>query len=295
MESLRLISEEVPLQLQKMDSFMASFDQSLDSIKGRVQETLQNQGTLVKLKSTLREAEDEFVKVLAVKTRKEAKQIAIGDSMSATGVRIGELEKAVQAQKARRDEYAAIMSQQSLEKGGQDVKDNGEIQEAMLWYNKVLGFRVEGGRGNHIGVKFTFNYINKEKPYEEYTFTVRHENETYTLLGCDPHLNDTKELMNELNRTNGLFKFVRLMREKFQEAASLGILPRSTSLQETATISASAPGFSVSISGSECLGKENEYSSETQPKKVNLRKGDKQGIPSPRSVRRSPRLIKHKH
>ncbi|XP_065875091.1 kinetochore protein SPC25 homolog isoform X2 [Euphorbia lathyris] len=291
MESLRLISEEVPLQLQKMDSFMASFDQSLDSIKGRVQETLQNQGTLVKLKSTLREAEDEFVKVLAVKTRKEAKQIAIGDSMSATGVRIGELEKAVQAQKARRDEYAAIMSQQSLEKGGQDVKDNGEIQEAMLWYNKVLGFRVEGGRG----VKFTFNYINKEKPYEEYTFTVRHENETYTLLGCDPHLNDTKELMNELNRTNGLFKFVRLMREKFQEAASLGILPRSTSLQETATISASAPGFSVSISGSECLGKENEYSSETQPKKVNLRKGDKQGIPSPRSVRRSPRLIKHKH
>ncbi|WCJ36109.1 hypothetical protein M5689_017326 [Euphorbia peplus] len=291
MEPFRIISEEVPLEVERMDSFVSSFVHSLESLKGTSQETLQNQGTLLKLKSSLREAQDDFVKALAVKTRKEAKQIALRDSVSATRVRIGELEKAVQVQKATRDEYAAIMSQQSLEKGSQVVEDNGEIQEAMLWYNKVLGFRVDGGRG----VKFTFNYINKEKPYQEYTFTVRHENETYTLLECDPQLNDTKELMNELNRTNGLFKFVRTMRDRFQEVASLGILPRSTSLQESPTISASAPGFSASISGSDCLGKENEYSSERQPKRVHLQKGNQQAILSPRSVRRSPRLIKRKN
>ena len=44
------------------------------------------------------------------------------------------------------------------------------------------------------------------------------------MLDCDPHLNGIKELINELNRTNGLFKFVRIMREKFQEAAALGMI-----------------------------------------------------------------------
>jgi kinetochore protein Spc25 len=47
-----------------------------------------------------------------------------------------------------------------------------------------------------------------------------------SVLDCDPHLNDTKELIHELNKTNGLFKFVRIMREKFQEAVAQGtILP----------------------------------------------------------------------
>ena len=37
---------------------------------------------------------------------------------------------------------------------------------------------------------------------------------------CDPYLSGTKELLNELNKSNGLFKFVRTMREKFQQAAA---------------------------------------------------------------------------
>lgn len=44
------------------------------------------------------------------------------------------------------------------------------------------------------------------------------------MLDCDPHLNDIEELINELNRTNGLFKFVRIMRARFQEAAALGMV-----------------------------------------------------------------------
>lgn len=45
-----------------------------------------------------------------------------------------------------------------------------------------------------------------------------------SVLDCDPHLNDTNELIHELNKTNGLFKFVRVMRGKFQEVAAQGRL-----------------------------------------------------------------------
>ncbi|OIW00317.1 hypothetical protein TanjilG_27568 [Lupinus angustifolius] len=89
-----------------------------------------------------------------------------------------------------------------------------EEQEAITWYNKVLGFLVEGGPG----VKFTFKNINLNKPNEEYLFTICIENNNYMLLSCEPTLEGTEELIHELNNTNGLFKFVRVMRRKFQEA-----------------------------------------------------------------------------
>lgn len=41
-------------------------------------------------------------------------------------------------------------------------------------------------------------------------------------MNCDPRLEGIDELIKELNRTNDLFKFVRIMREKFQAAASNG-------------------------------------------------------------------------
>ncbi|KAI5569301.1 hypothetical protein POPTR_012G088000v4 [Populus trichocarpa] len=176
MECMRLICDrDAKIQLHKVDSFMASFCNSLDSIKAIVEETMQNQGKSGRLKSSLREADDEFVKVLA-----------------------------------------ALATSEEIEH--QDIDHKRDIQEAMLWYNRVLGFKIEGGQG----VKFTLNNINLKNQDEECSFTIRHENDMYTLLGCDPQLNDTKQLIHELNKTNGLFKFVRKMREKFEESASLG-------------------------------------------------------------------------
>ena len=52
-----------------------------------------------------------------------------------------------------------------------------------------------------------------------------------SVLNCDPHLNDNKELIHELNKTNGLFKFVRIMREKFQEAVAQGTILSLASYQ----------------------------------------------------------------
>ncbi|XWS50911.1 hypothetical protein CRYUN_Cryun12cG0131300 [Craigia yunnanensis] len=257
MESLRSICDRVVLiQQQKIDSVTASFPTSLHSIKALVQDNVQNHAKLAKMKANLREAEDELVKVLAEKTRKEAKQI------SAIKARVEELKRTVQVQRVRRDEYGAIISQQSLalakteEEAKHGIEENGEIHKAISWYNRVLGFQIEGGHG----VKFTFNDINIKNPKQEYSFTIRHANDAYSLLDCDPHLNGTKELINELNKTNGLFKFVRIMREKFQEAAALGLLPQSTSVHRySSTISMSGPAFSVSTDRSESSAKKNEH------------------------------------
>ncbi|KAJ6386925.1 hypothetical protein OIU78_016789 [Salix suchowensis] len=312
MESLPLICDgDAKNQLQKVDSFMSSFCKSLDSIKATVEETMQNQGKSRRLKCSLREADDEFTEQIhflvlitefvylsnsqSVKTRKEAKQMATRESISTTRARIQELQKSVLIQRARRDEYATIMSQLSLalatseEIEHQDIDHKRDIQEAMLWYNRVFGLKIEGGKG----VKFTLNNINLKNQDEECSFTIRHENDMYTLLGCDPQLNDTKQLVHELNKTNGLFKFVRKMREKFQEAASHGFLPQTTTLhQESATISVSAPARSISSDTSESPVKTSESPNEhiRNSKGGRSRGRGNRAIMSPVSVRWSPRF-----
>ncbi|BFG32513.1 hypothetical protein CerSpe_187870 [Prunus speciosa] len=294
MESLRMACEkEIPILQQNMDTFTASFQGDLASIRATVQETLRHQGKVREAKAKLREAEDELFKALAVKTRKEAKRMALMDAIAARKARNEEIKRKVQDRRDTRDEYAAILSQQSFESEeefNQDSKD--EIQEAISWYNRILGFHIEGGHG----VKFTFKNICSKNPNQEFSFTVRHANDTYTLLDCDPHLNEIKELIRELNRTNGLFKFVRDMRLKFQEAAAQGlpaVLP-----QDSSTISGSAPAFSVSTERSESLAKIGEHQIQygegnSQFKKPNHGKGSKYALLSPRSassVRRSPRF-----
>ncbi|MBA0615964.1 hypothetical protein Godav_016061 [Gossypium davidsonii] len=262
MESLRSICDrEVRVHQQNLDSFTALFPTSLHFIKALAQDAAQAHVKLAKLKANLREAEDELVKVLAAKTRKEAKQMATRDSISAIKARVEEFKRTVQVQKARRDEYESIISQESLafpkfEKVRHEIKENGEIHEAISWYNRVLGFQIEGGHG----VKFTFNDMNIENPKREYSLTIRHANDAYSLLDCDPPLNGIGELINELNRTNGLFKFVRIMREKFQEAAALGLQPQSTSFRQgSSAISMSCPALSVSTDISESSTKKNEH------------------------------------
>ncbi|CAI0447528.1 unnamed protein product [Linum tenue] len=271
MESLRLICDQtIPRARERMDSFEEEFASSLDSIKAKAECTAQTQGKLWKLKSNLRDAEDEFVKVLSVKTQKEAKQMRLRDSISAVRDRLEELRKTLQIQKSRRDEYAGIISQLSLacatyeDKGTQDNQLRGETQEALLWYSRVLGLQIEGGH----------------------------------VLACDPQLNDTKELIHELNRTNGLFKFVRTMREKFQEAALSGFLPQSSApeQQELSTISASAPVLSVYTDHSDSPTRREECSDDARrhPKKANRGRVGRKKLLSPESIRQSPRLLGRK-
>ncbi|KAL6318607.1 hypothetical protein AAG906_000685 [Vitis piasezkii] len=302
MQELRLICDkEIPIQQQKIDSAVLSFRRSLETLQSKAHKTVENQVKLGKLKAQLREVEDDLVKALAVKTRKEAKKMAIMDSISATKAKIEELKRIVEEHKARKDQCAAIISQQDIAlatyegKGDQVTGRREEIQEAIAWYNEVLGFQIEGGHG----VKFIFTNINSKNPSEEYSFTIRHANDTYTLLDCSPHLNDIKELIHELNRTNGLFKFVRIMREKFQKAAEFGVLPQFTPLhQHSSTISISAPVSSVSTdSRDESPAEKNELQIKHEQtnwhsEKV-IHEGGRHAFLSPGSalsLRRSPRF-----
>ncbi|KAF8005927.1 hypothetical protein BT93_K0264 [Corymbia citriodora subsp. variegata] len=275
MESLRLACEaEISGEQRRIDAFASSFLDSLQSMKAKTRETVQNQGRLSKLKSSLKEAEDELVKALAVKTRIEAKRMAITDSISAVKSRQENLKRSLQDQKARRDKCAAIVSQELIafeEKNEQRMGQKGDIQEAISWYNKVLGFQIEGGNG----VKFMFNNIDIKNPHNVYLFTIRHANDMYTLLECDPPLDGTKELIHELNKSNDLYKFVRIMRRKFQEFATQGTSPLKTTIhQEYSINSLSAPVTSVSTEISESPARkkylETEYVEvERDIKKVN--------------------------
>ncbi|PRQ17256.1 putative chromosome segregation protein Spc25 [Rosa chinensis] len=295
MESLKLACDrEIPAHLQKADSAAAALRESLASIRARVQETVHCQGKLGQVKAKLREAEEELFKALAAKTRKETKRMAMTDAIAARKARIDELRRVVQDQRAKRDEYGAILSQQFSESEDRSIKDSKEeIEEVISWYNKVLGFYIEGGHG----VRFTFKNINLKNPDEEFCFTVRHANDVYTLIDCDPHLNEIKELLDELNRTNGLFKFVRDMRQRFQEAASRG-LPMVMH-QEYSTISGSAPALSMSTVRSESFAKSHEHHQvqhekpDRQVKKLSPGKWNKSQSLSPGSalsLRRSPRF-----
>lgn len=293
----RLICErEIPIQQQRIVSTVISERNIFDSVKSKAQQTIHLQERLGKLKTELREAEDALVKALAVKTRKEAKQMAMRDSISETKARIEELKAIVENQRAKKDEYADIISQQSEALAAYEEKCNRiseheeQIEEAISWYNRVLGFRIECGHG----VKFIFSNINPKNENEQYSFVIRHENEIYTLLDCNPPLNDTRELICELNKSNGLFKFVRIMREKFQEVAAYGTSNQITYLdQDSSMISPSAPVASVSTDHrGESVVKEKEIQPD-ESNHISRKVGKLQAILSPgsaSSVRRSSRL-----
>ncbi|XP_061360385.1 kinetochore protein SPC25 homolog isoform X2 [Gastrolobium bilobum] len=292
---------EIPLQIRNIDAFYASYAKSLQTLRATAQQTAQYQVQLEEIKVKSREAEDDLVKALAVKTRKEAKRMALMDAIASAKARVEDLNTSIQEQRTKKQEYAAFLSQQSSAltafEGSlnESIEHKDETQEAISWYNRVLGFYVKGGRG----VKFTFKNINLNNPNEEFFFTICHESNSYTLLICEPFLSDIKELINELNRTNGLFKFVRVMRKKFQAAVAQGSLILTTvEHEESAFISTSAPILSVSYVRSDSPTKENEHRSEptegnTQFKKQNVRRRVKSAVLSPgsaSSVRQSPRL-----
>ncbi|KAK4264060.1 hypothetical protein QN277_029399 [Acacia crassicarpa] len=217
MESRRLICDtEIPTLQPKLDAFSDSYRKSLRAIS---RETAQYQAKIEEAKDELREAEDDFVKSQRAKTRKEAKHMELMGAIASAKTRVEDLKSSIVEKRTKNSEYAKFLSQHSLASQGtvnESTEQKDEIQEAILWYNTVLGFHVEG----RDGVKFTFKNINITNPKVECFFTIRHENDAYTLLNCEPSVKGTKEMIHQLNTTNGLYKFVGVMRRKFQEAAT---------------------------------------------------------------------------
>ncbi|KAG5046228.1 hypothetical protein JHK86_015634 [Glycine max] len=338
----------IPLRLQNIDAFTASYRNSLQSLRTTALETARSQSELTEIQAKLREAEDDlcFGLVLcftfrAVKTRREAKRMALKAAIDSVKGRIEDLKTSIPQQRTKNKECATVVSQHRLvilwmdlcrqpqhaigalpgslsflyrglkngllpgeglarpehlicisilavseQESNESSEHRDEVQEAISWYNRILGFHVEGGRG----VKFTFKNINVDNPNEEFFFTIRLEDDIYTLLNCKPSVKDTDEVIHELNKTNGLFKFVRTMRKKFQEAVAQGSLSMTTNEhQESAFMSASAPVLSISTitEGNENQDEPIKGNAHLQ-KQVNRRRVKSPGSAS--SVCQSPRL-----
>ncbi|KAH0451729.1 hypothetical protein IEQ34_019028 [Dendrobium chrysotoxum] len=250
MAQLRLACEqEIRACCERSGLLATSIREPIKSIKPLVENAETNRGKLAKLKDYLKEMESTFHEALKANASKEAKHASTSEAISAMAVRIEYLKKTVDDQRAKKDEYEAVLSQQLLalqkieEENEGDVIEIKKLKEATDWYRSVLGFQSEGGEG----VKFIFNKIDRNDQDKEYWFVVRLDGDIYTckynihgfihnasvqpllcvslmhsiclmiVLHCNPELHDIDDLIEELNRTNGLFKFVRVMREKFQE------------------------------------------------------------------------------
>ncbi|XP_068643846.1 kinetochore protein SPC25 homolog isoform X2 [Aristolochia californica] len=291
MAEIRLITEkEMQIHRHKAASTINSLCESLQSIKMKAEETAQHQVKLLKLKDYHRQQVDDMV---SVKTQKEAKHRSTIEALSDVKSRVEKLEKVLLEQQRRRDRCKKIISEQLLALAALDQKrskvkeHNEDFQEPICWYNRVLGIHIEGGQG----VKFIFNKIDLKSPNKKFSFTIRHDNDTYTLVDCEPSLDNIEDLIQDLNQTNELYKFVRTIREKFRLATSDA--PHHFTYSDMPSTSITASASSVSVSGQNKSQTGQRADLDRPSKKVN------HGIPykpltaSPGSalpVRRSPRF-----
>ncbi|KAF8100076.1 hypothetical protein N665_0231s0015 [Sinapis alba] len=219
--------------------------------------------------------------------------MALRDSISAAQSRIQVLRRTLQLHKSKREEHAKTISHRlqdlavSKDSAGKVTEDKSNIKDAISWYNQALGFHVEAEHG----VKFTFTNIDAKRPTREFSFTVHFGNDIYTLLDCNSQLDDMDEMVQDLNKTNDLFGFVRLMRDKFQKATLFELPTHLQNLpQESSILSASAPATSI-VTDTSMSTPENKVS------KVQVNQRQKRSSHSPlqspapsSSARRSARL-----
>nr|CAB3504276.1 unnamed protein product [Digitaria exilis] len=187
---------------------------------------------LNELKQQLRKLEADLAQALSVQTTKRSKHKLMGESILNTTATNEKLRSLLMDQRARKEEYVNDISNQlqvrvalwvileaieSLEAEG-DARGDKNLEKAIMWYNKFLGFQVVGGEG----VKFVFNKIDLQSPDKEYSFCIKLMEERYILVKCVPFVDGSKELVKDLNCSNDLYKFVRTMRERFQIATISG-------------------------------------------------------------------------
>lgn len=234
------------VERERQASTSANYRAALLSSRSIARQTISRQEELSGLNLQLRNLEDGLAEALSVKASKESKYQLTKETISSTAAINEKLEGMVTDQRNKRDHHAAVISNhleavEALEaKFIEDETRMKEIEEAVIWYSKFLGFQVVGGEG----VKFIFNKIDLQSPDKEYSVTLKLAKDRYNLLQCDPSIKDSEELMKDLNLTNDLFKFVRIVRERFQaEAATVngGLLMSSVVCPDASSIPVSPP------------------------------------------------------
>ncbi|XP_020599079.1 uncharacterized protein LOC110038549 [Phalaenopsis equestris] len=116
MAQLRMACEqEIRACRERYGLLATSIRESIKSIKALVENAQINRGNLAKLKDHLKELEDSFRYALKVNASKDAKHTSISEAISAMVVRIEHLKKTVDDQRAKKDEYEAVLSRQLLD------------------------------------------------------------------------------------------------------------------------------------------------------------------------------------
>ncbi|KAL6619807.1 hypothetical protein ACP70R_034946 [Stipagrostis hirtigluma subsp. patula] len=271
----------------------AAVGADLSSARSVAQQNSSRREELKGLEDQFRGLQAELHQARSVKLRMESKDKLTRELISTSVAKIEELKKLVSDSRNKIDKLAAVISDQLLDLEALEAKSNKDAAwqekrvEAFSWFEK-LGIKVIVGKG----VKFVFNQIDPQCP-EEYSFTLDIDNDRYNLLQCDPHIKDIEELVKDLNLGSDFYKFVRIVREKFQDITVNG------------TISVSPVVSSVSVSSPVMMPvdtRREDVSSQTRSRNKN--KG--QSLPAKRSaaslsaaspaapassLRRSPRFV----
>ncbi|XP_062232477.1 kinetochore protein SPC25 homolog [Phragmites australis] len=277
----------------------SAFSAALLSARAIADQAVSHREKLIGQKDQLRKFEADLAEALSIQRSKKSKYKLISESISNTTATNEQLRSLVMDQTARRDKYADIISNQleAIEdlEANSDAKGKEDLDEAVMWYNKFLGFQVVGGEG----VKFVFNKIDMQSPDKEYSFCIKLTKERYNLLQCVPSVEGSKELVNDLNCNNDLFKFVRIMRERFQAATICGVLPANSFCLGTSSITSSSPSALSVDSRSENNTSQSHTRSGARNKEIPTKKGlPSRSATSPgtmlSSVRRSPRILERR-
>ncbi|KAH9321772.1 hypothetical protein KI387_016411, partial [Taxus chinensis] len=206
---------------RRVDSWASASIHSFERCKSIARDVAHSQEKIDELEARFRKLDETYLHIKELKENKHEQWMANAESLSSIKSRTENLKKMKHVLSERKHEREMIISEQltALTKLDESFKPDLRFkrgkQEAVAWYNRALGFRVECGHG----IKFIFVNVDRVSPAREFSFTIRHcrRNDCYTLLDCDPSFEGTKDLLDGLNRANDLFKFVRAMRKKFLE------------------------------------------------------------------------------
>ncbi|XP_015696348.1 kinetochore protein SPC25 homolog [Oryza brachyantha] len=270
----------------------SAFSAAILSARSLANHTVSQREQFNELKDQLRKLEANFAEAVSIQVSKMTKYELTRESISRATATNEQLRSLLMDQRARRDEYADAISNQlevidALE-AKSDATGKKNLEEAIMWYKKFLGFQVVGGEG----VRFVFNKIDIQKPDNEYLFCIKINKDRYSLLQCIPFLNGSEELVKDLNCNNDLFKFVRIMRERFQTAVINGLLPASSFCSDTSSVTDSSPSILSNDTGSESTTTTNRNHSQSRAKyRDNPTKRGANPSNFLSSIRRSPRVV----
>ncbi|OEL29017.1 hypothetical protein BAE44_0009965 [Dichanthelium oligosanthes] len=271
---------------------------ALASARSLALQAFSDQGTreqLTGFKDQLRDLQSQLTETLSVQSRKESKCKLTSESISGATAMIEQLGSSVTDLRVKRDKRTRVISEQlqALEpleaKSNEDAALLDKIEQAISWYEKFLGFQIVAGEE---GVKFVFNKIDLQSPEKEYSFCITFDKDRYnSVLECDPHIKDVEELVKDLNLSDHVVKFLRIIREKFHSSAMNGTLPISPVV---------GPDVSAAPFPSPMVTSVNDRSEEVPNQSHSQSKNKRQSLPakrgatdlsvaSPGSLRRSSR------